>query len=198
LKIRTITPALALSLTTVLLADEPAPAKPKPVVDRSVRSASGEVLFARYDKNKDGKVTPEEFQGGKLLFHAYDADNDGILTMDEIKAAKNAETAPNFRELDADKDGFVTRREWQGTQEEFDAVDLDHDGVWSKLDRAIEKRHTQAQGELARFDTDQDGVISAAEWAAGKRDAASFRLRDLNKNGSLDLEELATPVKSQK
>ena len=198
MKIPIITTALALSLTTVLMADEPAPAKPKPVVDRSVKSASGEVLFARYDKNKDGKVTPEEFQGGKMLFHAYDADQDGILTMDEIKAAKKVEIAPNFRELDADKDGFVTRREWQGSQEEFDAVDLDHDGVWSKLDRAIEKRHTQAKGELERFDTDQDGLISAAEWAAGKRDQASFRLRDLNKNGSLDLEELATPLKSQK
>ncbi len=198
MKIRTITTALALSLTTVLMADEPAPAKPKPVVDRSSKAASGEVLFARYDKNKDGKVTPDEFQGGKTLFHAYDANQDGVLTMDEIQAAKKVETAPNFRELDADKDGFVTRREWQGTQEEFDAVDLDHDGVWSKLDRAIEKHHTQAKGELEKFDTDRDGLISAAEWTAGKRDDASFRRRDLNKNGSLDLEELATPVKSQK
>jgi Ca2+-binding EF-hand superfamily protein len=120
-----------------------------------------------------------------------------ILTLEEVKAAKQASTGPNFRELDTDKDGFVTRREWQGTQAEFDAVDLDRDGVWSKLDRAIEKRRTQAKGELSLFDTNKDGVIAAEEWTAANRDEASFRRRDLNRNGSLDLEELATPVAKQ-
>jgi Ca2+-binding EF-hand superfamily protein len=198
LKIRIITTALALSLTAGAFADEMAQAKPKAAgADRAPKSASGEVLFARYDTNKDGQVTAEEFRGGKTLFNAYDADNNGILTLEEVKAAKNVKGGPNFRELDTDKDGFVTRREWQGTQEEFDAVDLDRDGVWSKLDRAIEKRHTQARGEIQMFDTDKDGVISSAEWADGKRDESSFRRRDLDKNGSLDLEELATPVKKQ-
>jgi Ca2+-binding EF-hand superfamily protein len=196
LKIRTITTALALSVTAALMADETAqPAKAKPVVDRSSKAVSGEVLFTRYDKNKDGKVTPEEFRGGKTLFEAYDADKDGVLLLEEVKAAKQAaSTGPSFRELDTDKDGFVTRREWQGTQEEFDAVDLDHDGVWSKLDRALEKRHTQAKGEIQMFDTDKDGVISSDEWTTGGRDISSFRVRDLNRNGSLDLQELATPV----
>jgi Ca2+-binding EF-hand superfamily protein len=196
LKIRTITTALALSLAaTTLMADEKTaqPAKQRPAVDRSSKAASGEVLFARYDKNKDGKVTRDEFKGGKTLFDAYDADKDDVLVMDEIKEAKQAAAGPNFRELDTDKDGFVTRREWQGTQEEFDAVDLDHDGVWSKLDRALEKRHVQAKGEIQMFDTDKNGVISSDEWTTGGRDVGSFRVRDLNKNGSLDLEELATP-----
>ena len=201
MKIRTITTAIALSLTAAAMADEKAQAKaeqPKPpAVDRSSKAASGEVLFARYDTNKDGQVTAEEFRGGKTLFTAYDADRNGILTLDEVKAAKKTDSGPNFRELDTDKDGFVTRREWQGTQAEFDAVDLDRDGVWSKLDRAMEKRQTQAKGEIARFDTDKDGVISTEEWTAGNRDEASFRRRDLDRNGSLDLEELATPVKKQ-
>lgn len=202
MKIRTITTALALSLTAAAMAEEKAQAKaeqPKPpAVDRSSKAASGEVLFVRYDTNKDGQVTPEEFKGGKMLFTAYDADRNGVLTLEEVRAAKKTDSGPNFRELDTDKDGFVTRREWQGTQEEFDAVDLDHDGVWSKLDRAMEKRRTQARGELARLDTDKDDVISTEEWAAGHRDDASFRLRDLNLDGSLDLEELATPVKRQR
>ena len=196
MKIRITTTALALSLAAIVMADEKAAQahQPKPVVDRASKAVSGEVLFARYDENKDGQVTPEEFRGGKTLFTAYDADRNGVLTLDEVKAAKQSD-APNFRKLDTDKDGFVTRREWQGTQEEFDAVDLDRDGVWSKLDRAIEKRRTQARGTLQMFDTNKDGAISGEEWAAGRRDEGSFRLRDLNKDGSLDLDELATPVK---
>jgi Ca2+-binding EF-hand superfamily protein len=198
LKIRTITTALTLSLTAAALAGETEPAKPKPTVDRTPKAVSGEVLFARYDTNKDGRVTPEEFRGGKTLFTAYDADRNGVITLAEIESVKKVESGPNFRELDTDKDGFVTRREWQGTQEEFDAVDLDHDGVWSKADRAMEKRLTQAKGEVGLFDTDKDGALSPAEWAAAHRDESSFRVRDLNRDGSLSLEELATPPAAKK
>lgn len=193
MKIRIITTALALSLTTAALAGETAQAKPQVHVDRSSKAVSGEVLFARYDTNKDGKVTPEEFRGGKTLFTAYDADGDGVLTLEEVKAATKSASTPNFRALDTDKDGYVTRQEWQGTQEEFDAVDHDRDGVWSRADRAIEKRITQAKGELEMFDTDKDGLISSDEWAAAHRDEASFRRHDTNRNGMLDLDELAAP-----
>ena len=196
MKIRTITTALALTLTTAVMAGEKAAqAQPKPVVDRTPKAVSGETLFARYDTNKDGQVTEEEFRGGKTLFAAYDADRDGVLTLEEVKAVKKVESGPNFRALDRDKDGFVSRQEWEGTQEEFDAVDLDHDGVWSRADREIEKRHLRAKSTLKMFDTDKDGVLSPAEWAAARRDEGSFRRQDFDRNGSLDVDELATPVK---
>ncbi|HEV7239563.1 MAG TPA: hypothetical protein VGQ36_10005 [Thermoanaerobaculia bacterium] len=192
MKIRIIITALALSLTVAVTADEAAKAQG---ADRSVKAESTDTWFARYDANKDDKLTPEEFRGGKTLFAAYDVNADGTLTREEVKSAKGASTRPSFRALDTDKDGFVTRREWTGTQEEFDAVDLDNDGVWSKADLAAEKFRTQAKGLIERLDTDKDGVLSGDEWAAAQRDAASFRRQDLNRNGTLDLDELATPVK---
>lgn len=195
MKIRNITTALALTLAAAAMAAQEAPQE-KPHYDRSPKAESAEAQFAKYDTNKDGKVTAEEFRGGKTLFAAYDADKNGVLTLDEIKAAKH-QSRPNFRALDTDKDGFVSRREWQGTQQEFDAVDLDRDGVWSRADIAIEKHRTQAEGVLERLDTNKDGVLSQDEWLAAQRDVASFRRQDLNRNGSLDLQELATPVKSE-
>jgi Ca2+-binding EF-hand superfamily protein len=197
LKIRNIITALALSLTVAATADEPAKAKNQGV-DLSSRSESYETWFARYDENKDDKLTMDEFRGGKMLFTGYDTDRDGILTREEIKKAKSMSSRPSIRTLDTDKDGFVNRREWTGTQEEFDAVDLDNDGVWSKADLTIEKEKTRAKGLLERMDTDKDGVVSSEEWTATGRDAASFRRQDLNLNSTLDLEELATPVKAKK
>lgn len=196
MKIRNITTALALTLATAAMAGETGQAKSQGV-DRSPKAQNAEALFARYDTNKDGQVTPEEFRGGKTLFTAYDADRNGVLTIEEIKAAKAGSNRPNFRALDSDKDGFVTRREWQGTQEEFDAVDVDNDGVWSRADLAIEKQRTQAQGMIDRFDANKDGVLTYAEWATAQRDESSFRRQDLNRDAKLDLDELATPVREQ-
>lgn len=195
MKIRNITTAVALTLATAAMAGDTGQAKPQ--VDRSPKAQNAEELFARYDTNKDGQVTPEEFRGGKTLFTAYDADKNGVLTIEEIKAARQHTNRPNFRSLDTDKDGYVTRREWQGTQEEFDAVDVDNDGVWSRADLAIEKQRTQAQGMLDRFDANKDGVLSYDEWATAQRDESSFRRQDLNRDAKLDVDELATPVREQ-
>lgn len=56
-------------------------------------------LFAKYDKNKDGKLTPEEL-GNDKLFKAMDLNHDGVVTRDEAEqvlkqlAAKSREKKP--------------------------------------------------------------------------------------------------------
>jgi hypothetical protein len=54
-------------------------------------SSQAEQLFARFDKNKDGKVIRDEVpQRAALMFLALDKNADGELTLDEVTEAINA------------------------------------------------------------------------------------------------------------
>ena len=88
--------------------------------------------FAEVDANKDGKLTPEEMNGSQQQpaasgtthldqrFAAADADHDGGLNREE---AKNMPMLLQYyKEVDANKDGKVTRQEY------FDAMPLLHSG----------------------------------------------------------------------
>ena len=90
--------------------------------------------FKEVDINKDGKITPDEMQGGRRQdmghsdgtthldqrFNAADANHDGGLN----KAEANEMPMLNayFDQVDANKDGKVTRQEY------FDAMPLLHRG----------------------------------------------------------------------
>ena len=70
--------------------------------------------FARYDKNSDGYLGPEEIRGagivpysGKLLLETYDTNGDGVLTKDE--AGRPA--LRSFEQLDADSSGTLSEQE---------------------------------------------------------------------------------------
>lgn len=68
-----------------------------------VRDAAA--AFAGLDRNRDGKLTPEELgPHDPKLFARVDANRDGVLTFDEVMAYKM--TA--FRAADVDKDGALS------------------------------------------------------------------------------------------
>lgn len=186
MKIRKITTALALTLTVAAPAAWAADADPTTKVD---------VWFAQYDKNKDEKLTVDEFALGKTYHAALDIDGDGMLTRDEARQAllrKSERKSFDWVKMDADADGYVTVREWTGTAEEFDAHDLDGDRVISKYDRALAREKKRAQGVLNAFDKDKDGFVSMKEWPA---DAGTFREKDRNRDGLLSVDELADDIK---
>jgi EF hand len=51
---------------------------------------------ARFDRDKNGRVTPKEFDGPPALFAALDRDGDGAITADDLDWSENA---PYFRQL---------------------------------------------------------------------------------------------------
>jgi Ca2+-binding EF-hand superfamily protein len=190
LKIPNITIALALTIAAAV------PMAQAQTADDAKQLAAVDKWFEQYDRNHDAQLTVDEFSLGKSYFHALDLDKNGILTREEAKAASTRKpehtTNITWMSMDADNDGYVTVREWTGTPEDFDTLDLDHDRVLSRYDRDLAKEQNRAKGRLAAYDKDKDGLVSIKEWPA---DEATFRQRDRNRDGMLNVDELAEDVK---
>ena len=118
-------------------APQTAPAAPSP---RPARIDGG---VMRYDANKDGAVTIEEWKSGQeARFKRIDANGDGKLSKDELFARTPAvgnsvlptdrqasQQSSYFLLLDTDKDGFVTLAEFMaGADRNFTSCDLDKNG----------------------------------------------------------------------
>jgi Ca2+-binding EF-hand superfamily protein len=71
---------------------------------------AAETSFQEMDKNKDGKLSREEFdQEAVRVFKENDKNNDGALDKSEFSQIKGAQS--KFGDLDANKDGKVTMEE---------------------------------------------------------------------------------------
>jgi hypothetical protein len=108
----------------------------------------------RYDEldyNGDGVITRGEWRGTAQAFTNADWNGDGILSGNEVRAGAatprarqpQTERAARFRSMDANRDGFVVRREWTGSEEEFQALDQDYDYVLSRLEIVNPERAAQ-------------------------------------------------------
>lgn len=96
------------------------------------------------DANKDGLVSPEEYQKGYVAeeFRYIDRNKDKLLDAAEIGAAilekekNDREGAKNgfVERYDIDRDGKVTREEWGGSEAVFDRLDANRDGVITDAD----------------------------------------------------------------
>jgi len=102
-----------------------------------------------------------------------------------------------FRGMDTDNDGVITRDEWRGNDQSFSQHDTNHDGVlsgtevWVPAGREQENVQDRARREerIARFnrlDTNLDGRLALREWTGSR---ASFDAIDRNHNQFLSRTE---------
>lgn len=171
---------------------------PAPVLPETNRPMPDiDLLFKRFDKDKDGKLTERELRSQKLLLESFDyADRDDDETLDyqelqrlgqafERRQNPSSGTRPQpyevpFATWDKDDDDKVRQNEWQGPRSMFDLMDLDRDAAVTKQEVERYRKRVMGKNFVERFDLNDDGKVTFAEFAGPQ---AAFRRADRNGDG---------------
>lgn len=158
-----------------------------------------DAVFAKFDRNEDGTLTATELAGTDLAaaFAYGDANGDQRLDATEVQrlidavayvvARRNAGTRADvprmpdvpFATWDKDKDGRLANAEFE-IRDLFSSIDTDRDGYVTKEEIARYRRSLEAEGFIARFDLNDDGRVTLAEFAGA---VEVFRRADRNGDG---------------
>jgi len=205
---------IAASATVASAQDEHPPMPPGMQQGGGMRMQFQMPAFADLDKNKDKKISRDEFpsQFPAQAFDRLDANHDGFIDEEEFNAMRRGMTmgGPRTGEsltklLDANADGKVSREEFAKIESLFDALDKDHNGELSQEElnaffRAVNEVQAQATGGVEvtnlfdKYDKNKDGKISADEMNNEK----TFKALDLNKDGEITKGEADTALKQLK
>ena len=162
--------------------------------------------FEGMDRNNDGRITREEWNGSDQSFKVHDWNSDGVLSGDEMRPGgrgagrqKRADdfkdtdreyqfddwTVRGFTGLDHNRDNKITADEWHFDREGFRRADHNRDGAISRAEFLNENAPDQDDDREDRFvdlDANRDNRVSRDEWHGSR---ASFDLLDDNRDGVL-------------
>lgn len=177
-----------------------------PVVTTAEAQVS-RMRFQEMDRNNDGRVTREEWNGSARSFEVHDWNNDGVLSGAEVRMGGRraqeldaADHNPNrwetslnwtrngFTNLDHNRDGRLTSNEWHFDLETFRRVDRNRDNAIVLGEFLGEGVEDDLRGDnFDDLDRNNNGRVERSEWYGG---VADFRWLDRNNDGVLSRYEV--------
>jgi Ca2+-binding EF-hand superfamily protein len=144
--------------------------------------------FTSVDRDRDNRITADEWHFDRESFRRADHDGDGVITRREFlneDTAQDDDREDRFADLDVNRDNRVSRGEWHGARANFDMLDDNGDGV---LTREEVFGAGAPPNRFTRLDVNRDGAIARDEWHGSR---ASFNRLDRNRDQRLTPEELS-------
>jgi Ca2+-binding EF-hand superfamily protein len=145
------------------------------------RREGNQMRFQGMDRNNDGRITRDEWNGSNRSFRNHDWNGDGVLSGDEVRVG-TARHQPSLREQDFDPSDPDRFNHW--TDESFSALDHNRDG------RIVPNEWHYDTEVFNRVDENGDGALTRSEFVARDADdGRDDRFDDLDVNGNGRIEE---------
>ncbi len=177
------------------------------------------VNFQDMDQNRDGGVSrnAQRLYSDSFL-DCYDSNNKGVLSRNEVNEMRmgarwnqqderwntsndnwKIEAQRRYIAFDYNRDGVVSRNEWQGSNENFFRLDNKNDGMLSQSELFSRPEvwttvvQVTTSDPFRMRDRNNDTEISRSEW-----DGSNWEFDSLDKdhNGNLNIEEFHEPTSS--
>lgn len=145
--------------------------------------------FTALDHNRDNRITANEWHFDGETFRRVDDNRDNALSKAEFLGEGDEEDddrEDSFDDLDMNNNGRVERTEWHGSLAEFRRLDANRDGVLSRFEVVGAQESAETHNEFAGLDFNRDGSIDRNEWHWSN---VSFTNRDTNRDGRISQAE---------
>lgn len=165
--------------------------------------------FERLDRNNNGYISTSEWTQDPRLFDRTDLNNDNRLSRSELLSLarkRQLSWEQQFTEMDVNRDGRLSLREWQGDRNEFERLDRNNDGYVMRTDPATRdldriadlsddgnssgtepyEPYPRTEDRFQQLDRNRDRLLSLSEWTGSRE---MFDRLDRDKSRYLSVQE---------